>query len=132
MGVPTFSVTSNIIAHNFTNLSLRPLRRFRIGVNGFENPLRDPKTAEFKLQIGAGCKMKMDETGNILIKRFSDRNVFVKNILDDEGSAISNDILKMPQGTLEMERPVKLFDMKKFQQVRKSLNCPSHFVISRG
>ena len=47
-------------------------------MNGFENPLRDPKTAEFKLQIGAGCKMKMDETGNILIKRFSERNVYVK------------------------------------------------------
>ena len=88
-------------------------------MNGFENPLRDPKTAEFKLQIGAGCKMKMDETGNILIKRFSDRNVFVKNTLDDEGSAISNDILKMPQGSIEMERPMKLFDMKKFQQVQK-------------
>ena len=40
--------------------------------------MRDPKTAEFKLQIGAGCKMKMDETGNILIKRFSERNVYVK------------------------------------------------------
>ena len=100
--------------------------------------MRDPKTAEFKLQIGAGCKMKMDETGNILIKRFSERNVYVKvslfvyfklfvyfssvgllfkNTLDDEGSAISNDILKMPHGTLEMERPMKLFDMKKFQQV---------------
>ena len=41
-----------------------------------------------------------------------------KNTLDDEGSAISNDILKMPQGQIEMERPMKLFDMKKFQQVR--------------
>ena len=99
------------------NIQFSP-SRFRIGVNGFENPLRDPKTAEFKLQIGAGCKMKMDETGNILIKRFSDRNVIVKNTLDDEGSAISNDILKMPQGAIEMERPMKLFDMKKFQQVR--------------
>ena len=60
------------------NLQPNCCRPFRIGVNGFENPLRDPKTAEFKLQIGAGCKMKMDETGNILIKRFSERNVYVK------------------------------------------------------
>ena len=43
--------------------------------------------------------------------------LLLKNTLDDEGSAISNDILKMPHGTLEMERPMKLFDMKKFQQV---------------
>ena len=35
----------------------------RIGVNGFENPLRDAKTEEFKKQIGSGCKLKMDDTG---------------------------------------------------------------------
>ena len=40
---------------------------FRIGVNGFENPLRDPKTEEFKKQIGTGCKLKMDDTGRFLI-----------------------------------------------------------------
>ena len=48
---------------------------------------------------------------------FSSVCLLFKNTLDDEGSAISNDILKMPHGTLEMERPMKLFDMKKFQQV---------------
>jgi hypothetical protein len=32
-------------------------------VNGFENPLRDAKTEEFKKQIGSGCKLKMDDTG---------------------------------------------------------------------
>ena len=48
---------------------------YRIGVNGFENPMRDPKTEEFKNQIGQGCKVKMDETGNILIKRFSKATV---------------------------------------------------------
>jgi hypothetical protein len=92
----------------------------RIGVNGFENPLRDPKTEEFKLQIGQGCKIKMDETGNVLIKRFSKCAIYVKNTLDSD-SAISNDILKLPgPGSLEAERPVKLFDMKKFQQGRMS------------
>ena len=44
-------------------------------MNGFENPMRDPKTEEFKNQIGQGCKVKMDETGNILIKRFSKATV---------------------------------------------------------
>ncbi len=32
-------------------------------MNGFENPLRDAKTEEFKKQIGSGCKLKMDDTG---------------------------------------------------------------------
>jgi len=87
---------------------------FRIGVNGFENPMRDPKTEEFKNQIGQGCKVKMDETGNILIKRFSKATVYVKNTIEE--NAVSNDILKLPNGLLEPEKPFKLFDMKKFQQ----------------
>ncbi|TRY72070.1 hypothetical protein TCAL_05410 [Tigriopus californicus] len=87
---------------------------FRIGVNGFENPMRDPKTEEFKAQIGQGCKIKMDETGNILIKRFSKHSIFVKNTIEE--NAVSNDILKLPNGLLDLEKPFKLFDMKKFQQ----------------
>ena len=55
---------------------------FRIGVNGFENPLRDPKTEEFKKQIGSGCKLKMDDTGRNIFM-ISDKNHLVKirNIL---------------------------------------------------
>ncbi|XP_023320851.1 uncharacterized protein LOC111695678 [Eurytemora carolleeae] len=87
---------------------------FRIGVNGFENPLRDPKTEEFKKQIGTGCKLKMDDTGNILVKRLSKSNIYVKNTIEE--NAVSNDILKLPNGQLEAEKPFKLFDMKKFQQ----------------
>ena len=83
-------------------------------MNGFENPMRDPKTEEFKSQIGQGCKIKMDETGNILIKRFSKHAIFIKNTLEE--NAVSNDILKLPNGSLELEKPFKLFDMKKFQQ----------------
>lgn len=87
---------------------------FRIGVNGFENPLRDPKVADFKSQIGAGCKLKMDDSGNILVKRLSKSNIYVKNTLEE--NSVSNDILKLPNGLLETEKPFKLFDMKKFQQ----------------
>ena len=76
--------------------------------------MRDPKTEEFKNQIGQGCKVKMDETGNILIKRFSKATVYVKNTIEE--NAVSNDILKLPNGLLEPEKPFKLFDMKKFQQ----------------
>jgi len=87
---------------------------FRIGVNGFENPLRDPKVADFKSQIGAGCKLKMDDSGNILVKRLSKSTIYVKNTLEE--NSVSNDILKLPNGLLQMEKPFKLFDMKKFQQ----------------
>jgi len=97
---------------------------FRIGVNGFENPMRDSKVTEFKSQIGAGCKLKMDDSGNILVKRASKANIYVKNTMEE--TAVSNDILKLHSGTLEPDTPFKLFDMKKFQQnVNRELKRPS-------
>ena len=56
----------------------------------------------------------MDDSGNILVKRIAKSNVYVK--LTSEENAIASDILKLPNGQLESEKPVKLFDMKKFQQ----------------
>merc|ERR1712106_935248 len=41
-------------------------------------------------------------------------NIYVKNTAEE--TAVSNDILKLPNGLLEMDKPFKLFDMKKFQQ----------------
>merc|ERR1712117_186979 len=64
--------------------------------------------------IGQGCKIKKDDSGNILIKRIAKANVFVK--ISDGENAVSNEIVKLPSGTLELDKPVKLFDMKKFQQ----------------
>ena len=65
----------------------------RLGMNGFVNPRRDPKTEEFKASIGLGAKVKMDESGNVLIKRLSKSSVYVKNSPED--SAVSNDIIKV-------------------------------------
>merc|ERR1719285_144238 len=87
---------------------------FKIGVNGFENPLRDYKVKEFKAQIGAGCKLKMGDNGDILVKRIGKGNIYIKNILEE--TAVSNEILKLPHGLLELDRALKLFDMKKFKQ----------------
>ena len=56
----------------------------------------------------------MDDSGNILIKRIAKANVFVK--IPDGENAVSNEIVKLPTGSLELDKPVKLFDMKKFQQ----------------
>ncbi|GFY41527.1 MH2 domain-containing protein [Trichonephila inaurata madagascariensis] len=85
---------------------------YRIGLCGFDNPMRDAKTEEIKKHIGHGVKIKMDEAGNIMVKRISKSNVYVKEIKSEENS-IASDII-MAGGLLEMEKPVKLFDMKKF------------------
>lgn len=95
---------------------------FRIGLCGFENPMRDQKTEEYKRHIGHGVKIKMDDAGNILIKRVSKCNIYIKNTASDNENAIGNDILRLPNNALEPEKPFKLFDMKKFQSnVNKEL-----------
>jgi len=99
---------------------------FRIGMNGFDNPMRDQKTEDIKALIGQGCKVKMDGTGNILVKRLARSPVYVKNTVYEE-NAVSNDILKLPNsGLLEpIDKPFKLFDMKKFQQnVNREMKRP--------
>ncbi|KAG1657219.1 Dwarfin sma-2 [Nymphon striatum] len=93
---------------------------FRIGLCGFENPLRDAKTEEVRKHIGNGVKIKMDDNGNILIKKVTKSNIFIKGISTPDNS-IANDICKQ-KGVLVMDRPVKLFDFKKFQNnVNKEL-----------
>jgi len=87
---------------------------YRLGLNGFTNPMRDPKTEEFKENIGQGAKVKMDESGNILLKRLGKSPVYVKNTPED--SAVSNDLIKLPNGLVDIEKPFRVFDMRKFQQ----------------
>lgn len=87
---------------------------FRIGLNGFDSPMKDRRTEEFKRHVGHGIKIKMDEAGNILLKRVSKCNIYVKNLSLDE-NAIGNEILKLPHSALPSEKPLKLFDMVKFQ-----------------
>ena len=54
-----------------------------------------------------GCKIKMDESGNILIKRFCKSPIHVKNTIEE--NAVSNDILKLPNGgLLDLEKPFKV------------------------
>ena len=47
-------------------------------------------------------KVKMDESGNIFIKRLSKSGVYVKNTVDE--SAVSNDLLKLKDGMVDLER----------------------------
>ncbi|XP_043284503.1 uncharacterized protein exp isoform X2 [Venturia canescens] len=87
---------------------------FRIGLCGFDNPMRDPKTEEAKRHINQGVKIKMDDQGNILIKRLCKSNVYIKTT-NQEDNAIGGEILRNSQGALELEKPGKLFDMNKYQ-----------------
>jgi hypothetical protein len=87
---------------------------FKVGLNGFENPMRDGEVEDFKAAIGTGCKLKLTENGDILVKRVGRSNVFVQNMLTE--SAVSNDVLKLPFGLLEQDRAMKLFDIQKFKQ----------------
>lgn len=55
-----------------------------------------------------GVKVKMDDQGNILVKRVSKSNVYVKSTSTGDETSIGNDVLKQPIGALELEKPVKV------------------------
>ncbi|CAO1407314.1 unnamed protein product [Diamesa serratosioi] len=89
----------------------------RIGLCGFDNPMRDQKTEELKRHIGQGIKLKMDDSGNILVRRYSKSNIYVKGTgnSSNQDTSIGSEILKAPNQCLELEKVMKVFDMKKFQ-----------------
>ena len=47
-----------------------------------------------ELVVLQGCKIKMDDSGNILIKRIAKTNVYVKNTEGE--TAVANEIIKLP------------------------------------
>lgn len=59
----------------------------------------------------------MDDAGNVLIRRYSRNNVYVKPTTSSpkEETSVSSEILKLPNQALELEKVSKLFDVKKFQ-----------------
>lgn len=59
----------------------------------------------------------MDDAGNILIRRYSRSNVYVKSTVNNskDETAIGSEILKLPNQALEIEKISKLFDVKRFQ-----------------
>lgn len=52
--------------------------------------------------------MKMDDQGNILVKRVSKCNVYVKSTSAGEETSIGAEVLKLPNCALEPEKPVKV------------------------
>lgn len=50
----------------------------------------------------------MDDQGNILVKRVSKCNVYVKSTSSGEETSIGADVLKLPNCALETDKPVKV------------------------
>lgn len=57
-----------------------------------------------------GVKIKMDDAGNILIRRYSKSSVAVKSTAatSNEETAIGQDIVKLPGYSLEQEKIFKV------------------------
>lgn len=86
----------------------------RIGLRGFDNPMRDAKTVEVITRyVGPGVKIRMDNNGNIEVKKLSQYNVYAKPL--GEENAISDEICKNPNMTLDSDKQV-VFDIRKFEQ----------------
>jgi len=55
---------------------------YKLALNGFQNPARDEETEECRKRIGKGIRIKMDDYGNILIKRLCKSGVYIKDWLN--------------------------------------------------
>lgn len=71
------------------------------------NPINKSNSILFVKQ---GIKLKMDDSGNILARRYSKSNIFVKGAggSPNEETAIGSEILKSPNHTLELEKVMKV------------------------
>ncbi|GAU88409.1 hypothetical protein RvY_01117 [Ramazzottius varieornatus] len=96
---------------------------FRIGVCGFENGKRQEETIETHKTIGDGIKIKLDQEGNLFIKKLTEADVCVREYSVSD-SCLSEDVQKA-QGQLETGKPAKVFDMKRFiQNIAHELKGP--------
>ncbi|XP_015785448.1 uncharacterized protein LOC107362826 isoform X2 [Tetranychus urticae] len=82
-----------------------------VGLKGFANSKRDERTAKVLEDLGEGIKMKIDESGDILIKRLTRSNVKVSGSTPDY-NCLGSELIES-NGRLEMDRAMTLFQMKK-------------------
>jgi hypothetical protein len=57
-----------------------------------------------------GIKVKMDDAGNILVRRYAKSNVYIKSTASspNEETAIGSDVLKSPNQCLDIEKVYKV------------------------
>ena len=75
-----------------------------IGLHGFDNNIRDSDTRRVINKVKEGCRIKMDDVGNIIIKSFSKEKIFCK-----EGDLNTFEVA--------IGKPRILSDMGKFQHI---------------
>ena len=84
----------------------------KIGVNGFRREDEDNDSLVVKTLIEEGCRLKLTQNGDILIKRDDNLNIFLYQHKD---SCSSDVVSKLPYGLIQQDKTYKLFDMKTFQ-----------------
>lgn len=79
-----------------------------------------------------GVKIKMDDAGNVLIRRYSKGNVYVKSTASqpNEETSIGNDIMKLPSQALEMEKIVKVRLIRSLITDQLQINPPPFLPLS--
>ena len=87
---------------------------YKIGLLGFDNPLEDQLIKRVKHSIGKGVRIKIDEMGNVIIKRLSSADVLIRGY-ERDFCALGKDVVEA-NGNLPADTSIKLFDIKKFQQ----------------
>lgn len=87
---------------------------YKIGLLGFDNPLEDHVIKRVKHSIGKGFRIKIDDLGNVIIKRLSTAEIMVRGY-DRDACPLGKEIVEN-NGNLPPDTSVKLFDIKKFQQ----------------
>ena len=87
----------------------------KVGINGFEMAKSDKESSMCKLLIEEGCRIKLTQNGDVLIKRDDSVNIFTNKPKKSQ-SSVSDIIMKLPYGLLQQNKTYKLFDMKKFQE----------------
>ncbi|KAH7642042.1 hypothetical protein HUG17_5087 [Dermatophagoides farinae] len=97
---------------------------YRIGLNGFPNPKRDFEVQMIKQQIRSGFKLKIDDLGNVHIKRIGRCPVFLgpgipvgnSDYYYSQQQQLQQRQHEQSMIALEMNKPRMIFDFKKFQQ----------------
>ncbi|KAH9419528.1 hypothetical protein DERP_009585 [Dermatophagoides pteronyssinus] len=109
------------------NGSDRGFDGYRIGLNGFPNPKRDLEVQMIKQQIRSGFKLKIDDLGNVHIKRIGRCPVFLGPGIPNRNSDSHYSQQQQQQQQrsrmipLEINKPQMIFDFKKFQQSMVSI-----------
>ena len=87
----------------------------KVGINGLvSGATGDKESAMCKLLIEEGCRLKLTQNGDILLKRDDNLNIFAFRSKYSKYS-MSDAIVRLPYGLMQKDKTYKLFDMKKFQ-----------------